>query len=36
MATKEIKVQRFSVTSWKDFLDVVAAFEAGIGHPDMN
>jgi uncharacterized protein (DUF302 family) len=36
MATKEIKVQRLSVTSSKGFGDVVAAFEAGIGHPDMN
>jgi uncharacterized protein (DUF302 family) len=36
MATKEIKVQRFSVTSSKTFRDVVAALEAAIGHPDMN
>jgi uncharacterized protein (DUF302 family) len=36
MATKEIKVQRFSVTSSKGFHDVVAAFDAAIGHPDMN
>ena len=36
MATSEIKVQRFSVTSSKAFRDVVAAFEAAIGHPDMN
>jgi hypothetical protein len=35
MATKEIKVQRFSVTSSKGFHDVVAAFDAAIGHPDM-
>jgi hypothetical protein len=35
MATKEIKVQRFSVTSSKGFRDVVAAFEAAIGHPEM-
>ena len=35
MATKEIKVQRFSVTSSKTFRDVVAALEAAIGHPDM-
>jgi hypothetical protein len=34
--TKEIKVQRFSVTSAKGFHDVVAAFDAAIGHPDMN
>jgi uncharacterized protein (DUF302 family) len=36
MATKEINVQRFSVTSSKNFRDVVAAIEAAIGHPDMN
>jgi uncharacterized protein (DUF302 family) len=36
MATKEIKVQRFSVTSSKGFHDVVAAFDAAIGPPDMN
>jgi uncharacterized protein (DUF302 family) len=34
--TKEIKVQRFSVTSAKGFHNVVAAFDAAIGHPDMN
>jgi uncharacterized protein (DUF302 family) len=36
MATKEIKVQRLSVKSSKAFHDVVTAFEAAIGHPDMN
>ena len=36
MATKEIKVQRFSVTSSKTFPDVVAAFEKAVGHPDVN
>jgi uncharacterized protein (DUF302 family) len=36
MATKEINVQRFSVTSSKSFHDVVAALEAAVGHPDMN
>ena len=38
MATKEIKelkVQRFSVTSSKGFHDIVAAIEAAVGHPDM-
>ncbi len=35
MATKEINVQRFSVTSSKSFRDIVAAIEAAIGHPDM-
>jgi uncharacterized protein (DUF302 family) len=36
MATKNISVQRFSVTSSKSFHDVVAAFETAIGHPEMN
>jgi uncharacterized protein (DUF302 family) len=36
MATKEIRVQRFSVTSSKGFRDVVAALGSSIGHPDMN
>ncbi|MBZ5664550.1 MAG: DUF302 domain-containing protein [Acidobacteriia bacterium] len=36
MATKEIPAQRFSVTSSRTFRDVVAAFEAAVGHPDMN
>lgn len=36
MATKEIKVQRFSVISSKAFHDVVAALEAAIGRPDMS
>jgi uncharacterized protein (DUF302 family) len=36
MATKQISVQRFSLTSSKSFEDVVAALEAPIGHPDMN
>jgi len=35
MATRQINVQRFSVISSKLFCDVVAAFEAAIGHPDM-
>jgi uncharacterized protein (DUF302 family) len=35
MATRQVIVQRFSVTSSKPFRDVVAAFEAAIGHPDM-
>ena len=35
MTTKEIKVQRFSVTSSKGFHDIVAAIEAAVGHPDM-
>ncbi len=32
---KEIKVQRFSVISSKGFPEVVSAFEAAIGHPEM-
>lgn len=36
MTTKEIGVQRFSVTSSKSFGDVVTAFEEAVGHPDMN
>jgi hypothetical protein len=35
MATKEIRVQRFSVTSSRSFQDVVVALESSIGHPDM-
>lgn len=34
--TKGIEVQRFSVTSSKAFHKVVAAFEAAVGHPEMN
>jgi hypothetical protein len=36
MATRQIIVQRFSVISSRKFQDVVAAFAAGIGHPDMH
>lgn len=36
MATKQIIVQRFSVTSSKPFEDVVSRLEAGVGHPDMS
>lgn len=36
MPTKHINVQRFSMTSAKAFSDVIATFEAAIGHPDMN
>jgi uncharacterized protein (DUF302 family) len=36
MATMQITVQRFSVTSSKSFQDVVAVFQAAVGHPDMN
>jgi uncharacterized protein (DUF302 family) len=34
--TKEINVQRFSVTSSRKFEEVVAAFQQALGHPDMN
>jgi uncharacterized protein (DUF302 family) len=36
MTTKQIDVQRFSVTSAKSFEEVMAGLEASIGHPDMN
>lgn len=36
MATKEIKVERFSVTSPKPFGEVVKALEVSVGHPNMN
>jgi uncharacterized protein (DUF302 family) len=36
MTTKQINVQRFSVTSSKSFADVLAKVDAGISHPDMN
>lgn len=35
MTIKEIKVQRFSITSSKNFQDIVAALEAAVGRPDM-
>ena len=35
MATQQIQVQRWSITSAKPFESVVAAVEAGIGRPDM-
>jgi uncharacterized protein (DUF302 family) len=36
MATKQINVQRFSVTSSEPFRDVVSRLEAAVGHPDMS
>jgi len=33
---KEIEIERFSLTSSKPFDQVVAALDAGIGHPDMS
>jgi uncharacterized protein (DUF302 family) len=35
MATQQIIVQRFSVTSSKPFQDVLSRLEAAVGHPDM-
>jgi uncharacterized protein (DUF302 family) len=35
MTTKQISVERFSVTSSKKFEEVVAKLAAGVGHPDM-
>jgi uncharacterized protein (DUF302 family) len=35
MATHEISVQRFSLTTSKPFREIVAAIDAQIGHPDM-
>jgi len=36
VATKQINVQRFSTISSRAFQDVVTAFQAAVGHPDMN
>jgi len=36
MATRQINVHRFSITSSKPFGEVVEATEAAIGHPDMS
>lgn len=35
MTTREIQVQRFSVTSSRSFLEVLARIDAAVGHPDM-
>lgn len=35
MATREINVQRFSLTSSRPFRELVAAIDAQVGHPDM-
>jgi uncharacterized protein (DUF302 family) len=35
MATRQIQVQRVSVTSSRSFHDVVAGLEAAVGRPDM-
>ena len=36
MATKEIKVERFSITSRKPFTEVAKALEGSVGRPNMN
>jgi uncharacterized protein (DUF302 family) len=36
MATKQIAIQRFSVSSSKSFAEVTAAVDAGIGHPRID
>ncbi len=36
MTTRQIQTDRVSVISRKSFEEVVAAFEAAIGHPDMS
>jgi uncharacterized protein (DUF302 family) len=36
MATKQVRVERFSIISSRTFKEVVAGFEKAIGHPDMN
>lgn len=35
MATKQISVERFNITSRKSFEDVVVAIDEAIGHPEM-
>jgi hypothetical protein len=35
MATTEVRVQRFTLVSPKIFSEVLAAIEAGLGHPDL-
>jgi uncharacterized protein (DUF302 family) len=35
MATRQISIQRLSITSVKPFESVVAAVNAAVGHPDM-
>jgi uncharacterized protein (DUF302 family) len=35
MAIRDLKVQRFSLTSSKSFQDVIAVIDSSIGHPDM-
>ena len=35
MTIKKVKIDRFSVTSFKPFEEIVAAIEAAVGRPDM-
>ena len=35
VATKKITIERFSVTSTKQFAEVVSAIAARVGHPDI-
>jgi len=35
VATKKIKIERFSTTSTKPFAEVVSAIAAQVGHPDI-
>jgi uncharacterized protein (DUF302 family) len=36
MATRQIPVERFSVTTQRQFDEVVAAIDAAVGHPDFS
>jgi len=36
MATKQISVERFTITSAKPFSEVVKALEASVAHPNMS
>jgi uncharacterized protein (DUF302 family) len=36
MRTRQIRIQRWSVTSARPFEDVVAALNAAVGHPDLD
>jgi hypothetical protein len=36
MTTRQVRVERFSVTSAQSFEAVVARLEAVVGHPDMH
>ena len=36
MVTRQIAVERFSITSQRRFDEVVAALDAEVGHPDLS